>query len=466
MSAASTVLADGTLVSLNPATLAEVGRSPSLTGAALDARVARARAAQPAWAADLPARRAALRAAAEAITAAAGELAPLLTAEQGKPLAEAGQELWVSAHAFATLADVGWEPEQRLTASLGRPVTVQRRPYGVVAAIVPWNFPLYLAAAKIAPALLAGNTVVVKPAESVSLAVSAFVDVLRAVLPEGVVEVVTGGPDTGRQLIDHPHVRMVSFTGSTAVGRSIMAQAAATLTPVALELGGNDPAILLPGADLADAAAHLASGAFLNAGQMCIAPKRIYAPEPLVEGFAEALAAQAQRTVGDGADPATTMGPLHTARQRGIVTGMLGRALDAGARVVTGGVREHPLPGRFLDPTVLVGAGDGDDIVREEQFGPVLPVVGYTDLEALLARLDAQEFGLGASVWGPDPGEAAAVAARIDAGTVWIGQHNALDVAVPFGGVKASGFGREGGAAGVEEFTTTRVLDPRPVGTD
>ncbi|GAA4821356.1 aldehyde dehydrogenase family protein [Tomitella cavernea] len=457
-----TAIDDGTLISRNPATLAEVGRSPSLTGPALDAVVARARAAQPAWAADFSARRAALRAAAEAITAKSGELASLLTAEQGKPLAEAGQELWVAAHAFATLAGTAWEPEQSLTASLGRPVTVQHRPYGVVAAIVPWNFPLYLAAAKIAPALLAGNTVVAKPAESVSLAVSAFVDVLRTVLPDGVLEVVTGGPETGRQLIDHPGVRMVSFTGSTPVGRNIMAQAAATLTPVALELGGNDPAILLPDADLADAAARLSAGAFLNAGQMCIAPKRIYVPEPQAAEFAEALAARAQRTVGDGADPATTMGPLHNARQREIVTGMLGRALDSGARVVTGGVREHALPGHFLDPTVLVGAGDGDDIVREEQFGPVLPVVGYRDLDAVLRTLDAQEYGLGASVWSDDADAASAVAERIDAGTVWINQHNALDVAVPFGGVKASGFGREGGAAGVEEFTTTRVLDPRP----
>ncbi|QDQ98425.1 aldehyde dehydrogenase family protein [Tomitella fengzijianii] len=457
-----TVTDEGTLISRNPATLAEVGRSPSLTGGALDAVIARARAAQPAWAADLPARRAALRAAAEAITAATGELVPLLTAEQGKPLAEAGQELWVAGHAFATLAGTDWEPEERITASLGRPVTVQHRPYGVVAAIVPWNFPVYLAAAKIAPALLAGNTVVVKPAESVSLAVAAFVDVLRSALPEGVVETLTGGPETGRQLIDHPDVRMVSFTGSTAVGRSIMAQAAATLTPVALELGGNDPAVLLPDADLDDAAARLAAGAFLNAGQMCIAPKRIYVPDPLVEVFAEALAAQAQRTVGDGADPATTMGPLHNARQLEIAAGMLGRALDSGARTVTGGVRGHALPGHFLDPTVLVGADDGDDIVRQEQFGPVLPVVGYRDLDALLAMLNAQEFGLGASVWSADSGAAAAVAGRIDAGTVWINQHNALDVALPFGGVKASGFGREGGVAGVWEFTTARVLDPRP----
>lgn len=450
----------GPLVSQNPATLDELGDSPIIVGGALERRVENARRALPGWRSDLAQRRRLLSAIGDELQKNLPRLAAELTVEQGKPLTEARQEIWVAAHAFATTAALGWEPEYEMPAAAGRTVTVQHRPFGVVAAIVPWNFPIYLAAAKIAPALLAGNTVIVKPAETVSLVVSSFVQILASVLPEGVIAAATGGPETGRQLIGHPAVRKVSFTGSTDIGRQIIAQSAPTITPVTLELGGNDPAILLPDADLEHAAARITQGAFMNSGQMCIAPKRAYVPAPLVDEFAARVGEHAQRVVGDGRDQSTTMGPLHNRTQLDIVAGMLRSATRSGATIVTGGERQHDLPGHFLDPTVLVGVDDSFDIVREEQFGPVLPVVAYRDLDTVLATLDDQPFGLGASVWSADLDRARAVAERIDAGTVWINQHNALDVALPFGGVKSSGFGREGGRAGLDEFVTTRVLDP------
>lgn len=450
------------LVSRNPATLETLGASPVTDEARLDGLVTAGHAASRSWRIDIDARRAALAAISDGILAGIGGLAPQLTAEQGKPLAEAKQEIWVAAQAFAATASAAWEPTRTATAATGRPVTVQQRPFGVVAGIVPWNFPVYLAAAKIAPALLSGNAVLVKPAETVSLVLTAFVDLLRGHLPEGLIDVVIGGPEVTGALIDHPGVGKVSFTGSTAVGREIIRLSAPSITPVTLELGGNDPAILLPDADLGDAAARLAAGAFMNAGQMCIAPKRAYVPTGLVDEFAELVATHSQRTVGDGREESTTMGPLHNRRQLDIVAGMLDKATSAGARAVSGAAPGTDLPGHFLEPTVITGVDDADDIVRLEQFGPLFPIVGYDDLDAVLTTVDGQEFGLGASVWGADADAALATAERIDAGTVWINQHNALDVALPFGGVKASGFGREGGIAGIEEFTTTRVIDPRP----
>ncbi|WP_305093458.1 aldehyde dehydrogenase family protein [Prescottella sp. R16] len=448
------------LISIDPATLAEVGRTPIASAPDVDAKVAAAHDAFALWKRDRRTRRALLAACADALTARAAEIIPLLTREQGKPLSDAGTEVWLTAHCLTRASEVEWAEETAGPDLTGRRVTVQHRPLGVVAAIVPWNFPLFLMAAKIGPALAAGNTVVVKPAESVSLVVSKVVEILRSVLPDGVLDVVTGGPDTGRYLIAHRKVRKVSFTGSTAVGRQIMRQAADTVTPVTLELGGNDPAILLDDADIDGSATALAHGAFFNAGQMCIAPKRAYVPEPMLDAFCDAFADRmGSLVVGNGLDPATTVGPLHTRTQLDFVTQLLDKAVAGGATVVRGGGAGTDLPGHFLEPTLVRGVDDTTDLVALEQFGPVFPVVGYRDVDTVLGTLDDQEFGLGASVWSANLDHAARTADRIDAGTVWINQHNALDVSLPFGGSKGSGFGREGGLAGVEEFLHTRVVD-------
>lgn len=289
-----------------------------------------------------------------------------------------------------------------------------------------------------------------------------MVSILQSILPPGVLEIVQGGPDIGRALVEHRSVRKISFTGSTAVGRQIMKQAAETITPVALELGGNDPAIVLDDADMTRTAASLARSAFFNAGQMCVAPKRAYVPHTRLDEFCEAFAAAAAEiTVGDGAAPGTGMGPLHNEAQLAFVRSLLDKAVANGATVVTGGGRGTDLPGWFLEPTLVRDVDDSHDLVALEQFGPVFPVVAYHSLEQVLALLNGQEFGLGASVWGRDEEVATRVAERLEAGSVWVNQHNAVEVELPFGGMKASGFGREGGRAGIEEFLQTRVLSAK-----
>ncbi|NLT31419.1 MAG: aldehyde dehydrogenase family protein, partial [Propionibacterium sp.] len=328
-------------------------------------------------------------------------------------------------------------------------------------AIVPWNFPAFLAAAKIASALAAGNTVVVKPAESVALSMQKFVDVLNEVLPAGVLGIVHGGPEVGKALIDNRDVRKVSFTGSTKVGRIIMQQAAETLTPVTLELGGNDPAIVLDDADLLYTATTLAHSAFYNAGQMCIAPKRAYVPADKVDEFNRIFAeAMAQLPVGDGAQAGVKVGPLHNRAQLDINKRLLEDAVGRGATIVAGGEPGTDLPGHFLQPTLVTGVDDSFDLVSQEQFGTVFPVVAYTDVDEVIDRVNSQEYGLGASVWGSQE-RATELAHRIEAGTVWVNQHNALEVNLPFGGVKQSGFGREGGVVGIDNFSQWRVIDVR-----
>lgn len=447
------------LVSVNPATLEELGRTPVTTVDELDRLAQAADAASRAWRDDHDRRRRLLAACSFTIMDHQQELAGLLAAEQGKSLAEASGEVWISARYFAHLARLDRPHAVDAPPAPGRTARLVHRPYGVVAAVVPWNFPVFLLAAKAAPALAAGNAVLAKPAESVSLVVGRFVELLNRVLPEGVLSVVHGDAAVGQALVGHRLVRKVSFTGSTAVGRAIMRQAADTVTPVTLELGGNDPAILLDDADVATAAARLATSAYFNAGQMCVAPKRAYVPEQLVDEFCEAFAAAAgAMVVGDPTAPGVTMGPLHNAAQLDVVRTLLEKALADGAELVHGGGRGTDLPGHFLEPTLLRGCTDAMGVVADEQFGPVFPVVGYRDLDEVLAVVNGQEFGLGASVWGRDVGRATEVAGRVEAGSVWVNQHNALEVELPFGGVKGSGFGREGGLPGLEEFLQVTVL--------
>ena len=446
-------------ISINPATLQEVGRTPVTPLHQVDAAVRRANDVFPDWRTDRAYRQKLLQAGAEALTRRAADIVPLLVTEQGKTAAEAGGEIWVSARHLAHAAEADWPDEEPGPEVSGRTARVQKIPLGAVAAVVPWNFPVFLTVAKIAPALAAGNTVVVKPAESVSLVVDTVVQLLAELLPEGVLQIVHGGPDVGRALVEHPLIRKVSFTGSTQVGKLIMKQAAESITPVTLELGGNDPAIVLEDADIAHTAQSLARSAFFNAGQMCVAPKRAYVPAGKVDEFCQAFAAHAAGlSVGNGLDPDTTMGPLHNKAQLDFVRGLLDDAVARGATIVTGGGRGTDLPGHFLEPTLVRDVDDTFDLVALEQFGPVFPVVAYTCLDDVVDTVNGQEFGLGASVWGADEAAATAVAERLAAGSVWVNQHNAVEVELPFGGIKSSGFGREGGIAGIEDYLQTRVL--------
>ncbi|MDV8015176.1 aldehyde dehydrogenase family protein [Rhodococcus sp. IEGM 1241] len=452
------------LVSINPATLEEIGRIPITTEEELDQAVRNAGSAFTQWKTDRTYRQELLHSCALELTRKSTEIVPLLVKEQGKTATEAGGEMWISAKNFTHAAQIEWADEEFGPDVAGRTARIQRVPLGTVAAIVPWNFPVFLMVAKIAPALAAGNTVVVKPAESVSLVVDKVVEVLAAILPEGVIQVVHGGPAIGKALVEHPLIRKVTFTGSTGVGKLIMKQAAESITPVTLELGGNDPAIVLEDADIASTAQFLVNSAFFNAGQMCVAPKRAYVPAGKVDEFCQVFSElMARLTVGDGLAPGTTTGPLHNKAQLDFVQGLLDKAVAGGATIVAGGKPGTDLPGYFLEPTLVRDVDDSAEIVALEQFGPVFPVVAYNSLDEVIATVNAQEFGLGASVWGADEAAATAVAERIDAGSVWVNQHNALEVELPFGGTKSSGFGREGGLAGIEDFLQTRVISVKHI---
>jgi acyl-CoA reductase-like NAD-dependent aldehyde dehydrogenase len=334
---------------------------------------------------------------------------------------------------------------------------VIRRPIGVVAAITPWNFPIMLAAWKIAPALLAGNTIVLKPSPFTPRSSLVMGEVLSEVLPPGVLNVVTGGDELGRWMTSHPTPRKISFTGSVATGKHVAAAAAPDLKRVTLELGGNDPAILLDDVDVAAITDKLFTGAFDNSGQICSAIKRVYVPESIHDEVVEALAARAAAAkVGDGMDPASELGPIQNRPQFDRVSGLVADALADGATAVTGG---GPIdgPGYFFQPTILTGIAEGTRIVDEEQFGPALPIISYRDIDEVVARANATNFGLSGSVWSADADRAGAVAEQLDCGTAWVNAHVALGPHQPFGGYKWSGVGVENGPWGLAGYTELQV---------
>ncbi|MBQ0825262.1 aldehyde dehydrogenase family protein [Streptomyces tagetis] len=448
----------------DPATLEMVGRAPVHGEDEVRRAVAAARAAAPGWAADREARRAALRACAGLVRAHEDELGRLLSLEQGKVLAEAVGEFRVGAGLLEHYAGLAWDEVERLPDRADRTVEVQYRPVGVVGTITPWNFPVSLLCVKLAPALAAGCTVIAKPSASTPLSTMALVELMNRVLPAGVLQCRTSpGRAVNVALSSLPGVRKISFTGSTEVGTAVAAQAAATVKRVTLELGGNDPAVVLPDADVETTAQAIVASAFRNAGQVCMAVKRVYVPRGLRDALIEAMAAAVSRhRLGHGVAAGSTMGPMHSAAQHAIVRSLVDGAVAAGARIAAGGGRGCDLPGHFLEPTLVTDAEPGMDLVDGEQFGNALPVVAYDGLDAVLDGLNGQEFGLGASVWSPDLDRAHAVAARIEAGTVWINQHTQVEPDAPFGGWKSSGLGRERGRWGLAEYLEPRTVNARP----
>jgi acyl-CoA reductase-like NAD-dependent aldehyde dehydrogenase len=441
----------------NPATGEVFAQAPECTREQLDAVFAAAAAAQPGWAADPDARKAALLAGSAAIMQDAEEIARLLVAEQGKPLAQAVEEVqgaswWIAHHAKLRLDPEVVHDDERSY------VEVRRRPMGVVAAITPWNFPLLLAAWKLGPALSTGNTVVLKPSPYTPLSTLLVVEKLAAALPEGVLAAVTGGNDLGAWMTAHPVPRKVSFTGSIATGRRIHEAVSGDLKRVTLELGGNDAAILLDDIDPGKVAKRVFGAAFMNAGQLCCAVKRVYVPEALHDDVVDALAAIGEAyVVGDGLEPGTQMGPLNNRPHLDRVRGLVDEAVAAGARVATGG-STLDRDGNFYAPTILAGARDGMAIVDEEQFGPALPVIPYSAVEDAVAAANGTSFGLGGSVWGADDDRATEIASRLDCGTAWVNTHAANAPYQPFGGTKLSGVGTENGRWGLEAFTEVQVL--------
>ena len=442
---------------INPANGEVFAHAPECTRDQLDAAFDAAAKAQRDWKLDEAARRSTLLAMADVLMGATAELAPILTAEQGKPLAEAGVEVFASAiwcQYFANLET----PPQVIQDDTEAYVEVVRRPIGVVAGITPWNFPLTLAFWKIAPALLAGNTMVLKPSPFTPLATLKVVELLREVMPAGVLNVVSGGDELGAWMTGHPVPRKVSFTGSIATGKLVAQSAAPDLKRVTLELGGNDPAIVLDDADPAIVSRAIFSAAFQNNGQVCSAVKRVYVPEALYADVLDGLTAQAAAIqVGDGTAADTKLGPINNAPQFERVKELVADALSHGARATTGG-KAMDRPGYFFEPTILTDISDGTRIVDEEQFGPALPVIPYRSVDEVVERANGTHFGLSGSVWGADADRAAEVAGRLECGTAWVNTHLALAPQQPFGGFKWSGIGNENGPWGLAEFTEVQAV--------
>jgi acyl-CoA reductase-like NAD-dependent aldehyde dehydrogenase len=457
----------------NPARPSEVVLdAPATSPAQLDAAVAAARRSQPAWAAlALEERAARVVAAAEAGVAfgEANDLARLLTREHGKTHVEAVFDTATMGGMAAAFAPLVADALAARDLS-GGATRVEWVPHGVVAAVLPFNWPVSVMGNKVLPALLAGDTVVVKAPPSCPATVLLVAAAMAELLPPGVLNVVNG-PDAalGAALVGHPDVDMVSFTGGVRTGQAVMAAAATTTRPVVLELGGNDAAILAP--DVAgddDLAGRVFDAAFVTAGQVCMAIKRLYVHRDRMEETVDALSGRmAGEVVGDGLAPGVTMGPVHTASARDRVEAMVSEAEQGGAAVLRPGrVRpeDEGVGGYFVSPALVVDPAPGAAIVREEQFAPALPVIPYDDIAHAVDAANDTDFGLCASVWSNDETLAAGVASRLVAGTVFVNTHgiSSLDVDAPMGGWKQSGFGVELGTEGMQAFARQRVRITRP----
>ncbi|MBB4063072.1 aldehyde dehydrogenase family protein [Gellertiella hungarica] len=444
----------------NPSTGEVVGQMPLATEKDLDRAVAAANAAFKLWSLVPDAERAqACRDVAEKIAEHSEEIAHLLTLEQGKPLNGLGSR-------FELGGALAWT---RHTAELSLPVEVlqdnnegrvelHRKPIGVTGSITPWNWPVMIACWHMIPAIRAGNTVVIKPSPLTPLSTIRLVEVINEVLPPGVVNVVTGENAIGAALSAHPGIAKMTFTGSTETGKKVMASAVATLKRLTLELGGNDAGIVLPDADPARIAEGLFWGAFINNGQTCAALKRLYVHESLYDQVCQALTDYAAKiTVGDGLDEKSVLGPVQNAMQLNKVRELVEDAKARGARILIGGEPQEG-PGYFYPVTLVADVDHGVRLVDEEQFGPVLPIIRYSDVDEVIQRANSSPFGLGGSVWSADPERAKHYALQLECGSVWINKHGAIQPNAPFGGVKQSGIGVEFGADGLKEFTVSQTV--------
>lgn len=442
---------------IDPATGKAASVAPDCTEAQLDAAMQSAAKAQRDWRADEGRRRDLVRAASAALMAAANDIAPILTAEQGKPLGDSMMEVMGAAIWLQYYADLEL-PSQVIQDDAGAFVEVVQRPFGVVAGITPWNFPLVLASWKIAPALVAGNTMVLKPSPFTPRSTLKMGEILRDVLPAGVLNVVSGKDPLGALMTSHPVPRKISFTGSVATGKKVAAAAAPDLKRVTLELGGNDPAIVLDDADVATVADKLFWGAFQNNGQVCSAIKRVYVPESMHDSLVEGLAERARSVkVGAGTEADVQLGPINNRPQFDRVSELVRDALAGGAVAAAGG-KAMDVDGYFFEPTILTNVTDGTRIVDEEQFGPALPVITYRNVDEVIERANATHFGLSGSVWGTDTDRATEVAAQLECGTAWVNTHLALAPHQPFGGAKWSGIGVENGTWGLLSFCEPQVI--------
>ena len=384
-------------------------------------------------------------------------LAELLTREQGKPIGQSVAE--IDRGAAQSEGMVGIEiPIEPLINDDQRQIELRYRPLGVVGIITPWNAPVNLALGPLVSALYTGNTVVLKPSPYTPLTTLKLGELLRDIVPPGVVNVLSGGDELGRLMTEHADIDKISFTGSVATGKKVLASAAGTLKRVTLELGGNDPAIIMPDVDPKAIAKKVFFASFVNSGQVCMAIKRIYAHESIYDALCDALVDEAKNAkVGNGLDPETTLGPLQNRMQYDKVVGLLEDIRASGARVLTGG--EVPDgPGYFLPPTLVTDVDESSRIVTEEQFGPVVPILRYSDLDDAIRRANDTRFGLSGSVWTSDVTRGREIAAQLEVGTAWVNQHRATSAFVPFGGAKESGYGRQYSLLGLKGYMEPEVV--------
>jgi betaine-aldehyde dehydrogenase len=452
---------------INPATGEVLDRAPAGGREDVDAAVAAAEQASAGWEKRSPRERGKiLFHAAGAIREARGDLARTLTREQGKPLAEAVDEVRGCANVLEFYASVsGCLSGDFIRLGAAGDGIVVHEPLGVCGAIIPWNMPVILMGWKTGPALLAGNTLVLKPSSTTPLTTLAIAAILeKAGLPPGVLNIVTGtGDAAGQAMVTHPGIHRVSFTGNTATGIAVRRAAAPLLKEVTLELGGSDPMIVWKDADLPKAVEGAVHGRFYNAGQVCNAVKRVYVHEEIAPRFTEELLARVRSLrVGDGLSPSVEMGPLQNRAQLDRVEAQVARLRERGeGRILAGGSRlrgpDHDR-GFFYAPTLVADPDPGATILGEEVFGPVLPVMAVPDLDTAIAGANRSRYGLGASVWTRDLGVARAVFDRVHAGVVWVNRHLTVPPEIPFGGVKESGLGRENGVQAVAGWTRAKSL--------
>jgi acyl-CoA reductase-like NAD-dependent aldehyde dehydrogenase len=444
----------------NPATGDSIGSASMSNKDHVSQAVAAAKAAQPSWAAKSDEeRKSTMNKVADILAENTAYLAKWITEEQGKPMAGPGSM-------FEMQACVGWT---QVPASLDLPVEVifeddtrkdelHRKPIGVIGAIAPWNWPLMIAIWQIIPAIRTGNTVVLKPSEYTTIATLEMVRLINTVLPPGVLNTVSGGGDIGASLVEHKDVDKIMFTGSTSTARKIIESSKGNMARLTLECGGNDAAIILPGTDIKSKAEDLFWGAFINMGQTCACAKRLYVHENDYDAVVDVLSELAsQMPMGNGMEDGIVLGPIQNKMQFDKVNDLVEDAKSKGAEVICGG---SPLGGSgyFYPITLLGNVDNGHRIVDEEQFGPVLPIIKYKLVEEAIQKANDTKTGLGGSVWGDDLDQAAEVASKIQAGTVWINQHGAIHPMVPFGGIKESGYGVEFGIEGLKAVTRPQVI--------
>ncbi|MCP1463440.1 aldehyde dehydrogenase family protein [Pseudomonas sp. S3E17] len=443
---------------INPATGAVFAQCPAGSLGQLDQAVNAAQLAFKSWRhSSHPDRCERLLAIAADIEQEAPSLARLIVLEQGKPLELAFSEV-MGAAAWTRYAAGQEIAVERVEETPTQRIELHRKPLGVVASITPWNWPFMIAVWHIMPALRAGNCVISKPSSLTPLSTLGLAEIIARHVPRGVINCVTGEQGFGSAITSHPGIQKIVFTGSTATGQSVMRGAASNLKRLTLELGGNDAAIVLPGTAVEAVAEAIFQAAFLNMGQTCAALKRLYIHESQYEAFADALThIAARQVVGDGLDAGVTFGPVQNLEQLELVEALVDDARANGARVLCGGARlDHP--GFFYPPTLVADVTDGHRLVDEEQFGPVLPLIAYRDVEDVLKRANAGDMGLGGSVWGPDVEQAQALASRLESGVAWVNCHAQIQPNTPFGGSKMSGFGVEFGLEGLLEFTGQQLL--------